>query len=72
MRRRRFRNPRGKSGGSVLAVLVPWALAGGLLYLMAQNASKVKSSSAAAPSGSGRAVPAASCCFGVTNTCGWG
>jgi hypothetical protein len=62
--------------GSVIARVLPYLAVGGLLYLMAQNASKLK----AAGGGSGGAVAApagsptnnAGCNdFGVNNTSCW-
>lgn len=68
-RRRRFRNPRG-GGGSAVARVLPWLAIGGLLYLMAQNASKVKGATAlpasTAATGAGCSLPND---FGVTSTC---
>jgi hypothetical protein len=47
-RRHRFSNPRGAGRGSTgIGKVLPWLAIGGLLYLMAQNASKVKASSGA-------------------------
>jgi len=59
-RRRRFRNPRG--GGTGIAKLLPWVAIGGLLYLMAQNAGKVK-----AAGGTTASAPVAG---SVGNNCG--
>jgi hypothetical protein len=68
-RRRRFRNPRG-GGGSTVARVLPWLAIGGLLYLMAQNASKVKGATPALPASSaataGCALPND---FGTTTGC---
>jgi hypothetical protein len=71
--RRRYRNPRKGSGSSVITGLLPWVAIGGLLYLMAQNAGKVKATPAVTAAGVG-------CCtqpgrgggitdFGVTGQC---
>ena len=77
-RRRRFRNPRGGSG---IAALLPWVAVGGLLYLMAQNAGKVKAAGPGTatgpvitPAGGGSASGVAAgnaACFGVTSPSCW-
>lgn len=66
-KRRRFRNPRG-GGGSIVTTLLPWVAIGGLLYLMAQNAGKLKTP---AQAGSASAVGAGGTQvdFGVTSQC---
>lgn len=46
----RYRNPRGKNGATGLGRVLPWLAIGGLLYLMAQNAGKVRAASPGASS----------------------
>jgi len=73
--RHRYRNPRRSGGSSGIAVLLPWVAIGGLLYLMAQNAGKVKGTTTTASATGG-----VGCCtqpgrgggitdFGVTGSC---
>lgn len=70
--RRRRRNPRKSGGGSVsISGLLPWIAIGGLLYLMAQNAGKVKAAPAGA-STAGCTAPGTgggTTDFGVTGQC---
>jgi hypothetical protein len=70
-RRRRYRNPRRGGGSSGIAVLLPWVAIGGLLYLMAQNAGKVKAAPSIAATG-GCTQPGTgggTTDFGVTGQC---
>jgi preprotein translocase subunit YajC len=79
-RRRRSRNPRGSQGGDVVLKILPWVAIGGLFYLMAQNAGKVKAANAVATAVTpGNTVVVGGGCaalptdFGTTNTsCCWG
>ena len=53
----------------MLTSVLPWLAIGGLLYLMAQNAGKVKAASV--PASSSAAGCTSVCGFNVKNPCSW-
>lgn len=65
-----------KGGGSGLMKVLPYLAIGGLLYLMAQNAGKLKTSSGTAVSTAPPVGTPGNNCgtndFGVTGGCCWG
>lgn len=68
-RQRRFRNPKKYDAGGAVMKVLPWVAIAALVYLMGQNASKLKSGSGAVSTPS---TGSAGCVdFGVTSSCAW-